>query len=296
VISQLSKLDIIDITLVPTDMQASFPQDGRLDGVMTVLDTILPSSILLTNVSINNQRLAVRGFADILKGTWEGSPVALKRLRTYTTMQPEHHNKILRRLCAEVLIRQGLQHRYVQPLLGVTLLEDSSLPCIVSPWQCHGNLLEFLKHRNADSLWLTDIVCVLSPCSLEIYRRRLPQLLRCSEGLGYLHSRGVIHGDVKSVRSITLTLKRAPYSNALQANILVDDGGNPRLTNFGLALATDALRSLESTYEAGTPRFMAPELLNPDVVSARRTTAGDAYAFACLILEVSHTRDLRLLF
>ena len=87
----------------------------------------------------------------------------------------------------------------------------------------------------------------------------VPIILVISAALGELHSRGLLHRDVKP------------------ANILFT-GGRPKLADFGLARPGGAaFETLTQPGTAmGTPAYMAPEL----VVGGRATTASDVYALA----------------
>jgi hypothetical protein len=67
-------------------------------------------------------------------------------------------------------------------------------------------------------------------------------LARVSEAVSYAHQRGVIHRDIKP------------------ANILLDQSGNPRVTDFGLAKKLQAESGLTGSGQImGTPSYMPPE-------------------------------------
>lgn len=98
------------------------------------------------------------------------------------------------------------------------------------------------------------------------------RLLReVGEGLFYLHSQKVVHGDING------------------ANIFIDSDHHARLADFGLISLGDKTAGRMSTTmgNIGTVRWMAPERLHADS-NARRTQAGDVYAFGCLCLMM-HT-------
>jgi len=89
--------------------------------------------------------------------------------------------------------------------------------------------------------------------------------------LHYLHSRNIVHGDLRGT------------------NIFIDDQWHVRLADFGLAGFADATLVTHTSNNAGSIRWMAPELHNPeifDLKELRRTAASDVYAFACVVLEI----------
>ena len=92
------------------------------------------------------------------------------------------------------------------------------------------------------------------------------QLLEVALGMQYLHSRGVIHGDLKGL------------------NILVDEHRRPRIMDFGFSVVR-TLTTISRTAApptAGTLRWMAPERL----LHGKQTEAGDVYSFAMVVFEV----------
>jgi serine/threonine protein kinase len=99
----------------------------------------------------------------------------------------------------------------------------------------------------------------------------LDQLLEIAQGLVYLHSQDIIHGDLRG------------------ANILVDDNWHVRLADFGLAVFASATVATGSSHRGGSARWMSPELLSPQscgLEKSQRTFASDVYSFACVCIEV----------
>ncbi|KDQ17155.1 hypothetical protein BOTBODRAFT_105990, partial [Botryobasidium botryosum FD-172 SS1] len=150
----------------------------------------------------------------------------------------------------EMKVWQDLRHPNVLPFIGLYLHESKIY--MLSPWMKEGDLLPYLR-RNP-------------------HANRAQMVLQIAYGLLYLHTRGVIHGDLKG------------------ANILVSDAGEPRLADFGLShrdiQESTVVHSL-AFQNGGNPRWQSPELLTArNAKEAERTTASDMFAFGRVIIEV----------
>lgn len=87
-------------------------------------------------------------------------------------------------------------------------------------------------------------------------------------GLVYLHAHGVLHRDVKP------------------SNVFLTMSGEVKLLDFGLVLVPDESRVTRSGVVVGTPRFLAPELLQGEDASA----ASDYWALGCVLYELASER------
>lgn len=87
--------------------------------------------------------------------------------------------------------------------------------------------------------------------------------METADALTYLHSRSVVHGDIK-----------AP-------NVLVSDNVHALLCDFGLSKFDDGTTTT-GLKGAGSLRWQAPELLGGE----RKSFESDVYAFGMMIAEV----------
>ena len=127
------------------------------------------------------------------------------------------------------------------------------------------------------------------------------QLMGAATGLDYLHSRGIVHGDLKGVSGHTRHAAGSNLHNT-KANILIDSGCSARLADFGLAMIIDGSTTGSTTgghEPRGTTRWMAPEMLLPELYGFSKdcqrrlpSTGTDTYALGMTSLEVSVSTEL----
>ncbi|KAF9259328.1 hypothetical protein L218DRAFT_798861, partial [Marasmius fiardii PR-910] len=100
---------------------------------------ILPPSLFLMGLTLEAPHiLAVGGFSDVYKGTFEGKSVCVKVMRMYIEDGEEKRNKDLREFYKETLLWNRLNHSNLLPFLGVTTTLFSKKVALVSPWMVNG--------------------------------------------------------------------------------------------------------------------------------------------------------------
>jgi len=216
---------------------------------------------LTGQVTKEDHYFAYGGFSEIYRGYWTvpttGTryPVAVKIIRGVHT-DPDLLAATTRRISRETRIWHQLSHDNILQFYGVCHDVGPS-PALISPLCQHGNIEDYLR---------------VSPNA-----NRIPLICGIGNGLSYLHSRNIVHGDVK------------PH------NVLIDDQGGSRLCDFGRSRIIDH-RGYTTAF-AGTARFMAPELLeappsssdftNPeDSPQPQLTKETDVYAFSMVALQI----------
>ncbi|KLO09040.1 kinase-like protein, partial [Schizopora paradoxa] len=158
-----------------------------------------------------------------------------------------------RMLCQEAVLWRMTNHPNVLRFLGLGILDDArGSIAFVSPWMLNGNLLNYVKKNQTTN--------------------RADLLAQAGNGLLYLHSVEIIHGDLKCT------------------NIMVDNEGNPQLSDFGLSTVEPIQTIVASSMSlsGGNPRWSAPELIFPDLFrgSGKSTRASDVYSFGMTALEL----------
>ncbi|XP_061958203.1 protein kinase STUNTED-like isoform X1 [Populus nigra] len=186
------------------------------------------------------------GCSSVYKGILpDGKPVAVKVQKS--------SQKAMKDFALEVEIISSLNHKHITPLVDACI-KDADL-IYVYDFLSKGSLEENLHGKSKDK----------SPLSWEL---RFDIAVKIAEALNYLHnecSRPVIHRDVKS------------------SNILLSDGFEPQLSDFGLAIWGPATTSFVTLGDVvGTFGYLAPEFFMYGKVSDKI----DVYAFGVVLLEL----------
>ncbi|KAJ7238881.1 kinase-like domain-containing protein [Mycena rebaudengoi] len=206
----------------------------RLLKKLCVFTEALPPNLFLELDSVDtNQHIGGGGFADIFREKYKGQDIALKRYRRLGSNDILEFSKVclipfvtfnpslmkLQSLLQEVITWVHLKHIYVLPFLGLDQQSFNDYPpCIVTPYMRNGTMKDFVKSRRDT---LTD-----------------KQLFETVQGLVYLHSQNIVHGDLRGV------------------NVLIDKGEHAQLADFGLAVVTDTTIGTTSIARDGSSRWI----------------------------------------
>jgi serine/threonine protein kinase len=200
------------------------------------------------------------GFGDVWKCNYNAdglsTVVAIKAFR-----YPEQYydsERINRKISREIGILTILRHKNIVPLLGTAtgFGRRSELRSLVTPWIPNGTLSAYLA-SNHNNLTLLD---------------RSRMLEDVSAGLQYLHSVDIMHGDITG------------------ANILIDEGGQAKLIDFGLSTIIrpllGQLHLVATSIRPGQIRYAAPELVLSEEVHDIPLEKTDIYSFGCVMLQI----------
>ncbi|KAL0335295.1 UNVERIFIED_CONTAM: putative serine/threonine-protein kinase [Sesamum radiatum] len=172
-----------------------------------------------------------------------GKIVALKKVR-FCNMDPESVCFMAR----EILILRRLDHPNVMKLEGLVTSRVSSSLYLV---------FEYMEH---DLAGLTSSPLVkFTESQIKCY---MHQLLR---GLEHCHTRGIMHRDIKG------------------SNILIDNNGNLKIGDFGLATFFDSNQNHPLTSRVVTLWYRAPELL---LGATYYGVAVDLWSAGCILAEL----------
>ncbi|KAF8501228.1 kinase-like domain-containing protein, partial [Hysterangium stoloniferum] len=186
------------------------------------------------------------GYGDIWNGSMGDKAVAIKEVRCYEAhYSPCEETKLMRRLWREYVIWSDLVHPNILPCLGYTydFCANSryKLPALISPWMSNGNAARYIFNNSTVN--------------------RLPLISGLAEGVAFLHSRKITHGDIRA------------------ENVLVSDTGVARLADFGLSRG-DNFGLNTSPGIGGSTRWMSPETLQGSEINEQ----SDIWGFGMTVL------------
>ncbi|KAF3334598.1 L-type lectin-domain containing receptor kinase IV.2-like protein [Carex littledalei] len=185
------------------------------------------------------------GFGKVYKGVMPKSraEVAVKRI-SHDSRQG------IREFVSEIASMSRLRHRNLVQLLGYCRRQGELF--LVYEFMANGSLDRILFEEKEPSL---------------NWGQRLKIIKDVAAGLLYLHEgweQLVIHRDIKA------------------SNVLLDEGMNAKISDFGLARLYDHGSNPKTTHIIGTLGYLAPELSK----TGKATTCSDVFGFGAFLLEV----------
>ncbi|BAT85819.1 Serine/threonine-protein kinase [Vigna angularis] len=190
-------------------------------------------------------RIGSGSFGTVHQAEWNGSEVAVKIL-----MEQDFAGERFQEFLREVAIMKSLRHPNIVLLMGaVTKPPNLS---IVTEYLSRGSLYRLL-HKPGATEMLDE-------------RRRISMAYDVAKGMNYLHKRNppIVHRDLKS------------------PNLLVDKKYTVKVSDFGLS-RLKANTFLSSKSAAGTPEWMAPEVLRDEPSNEK----SDVYSFGVILWELA---------
>ncbi|KAK0430817.1 kinase-like domain-containing protein [Armillaria borealis] len=227
------------------------------------LSTISTKSVMLVKTepwTINSsdvefgEQIDEGAFGKVYKGVWHRKKVAIKVFKTDISPSAKSIHKEIE---ADVglspaskypaWVYQSCRQSPTYELFRIAFLganTSDDVPFIVTLYLRNGNSRKFVQtHPNCD---------------------RLKILIDIAHGLLYLHSRKIVHGDLKAV------------------NVLIDDAQTAVLCDFGLSQIQEEMMKRTSLPKIGSPNWMSPERLS----GAPLRPAADIYSFSMTIYEL----------
>ncbi|XP_047314430.1 G-type lectin S-receptor-like serine/threonine-protein kinase At1g11410 [Impatiens glandulifera] len=201
------------------------------------------------NFSVSN-KLGQGGFGTVYKGRLRnGIDIAVKRLAKNSDQGFEEFKN-------EVSLIVKLQHRNLVRLLG----------CCFQPYE-KMLIYEYLPNKGLDSFIFDQ-----DKCYILNWEKRFNIILGIARGMIYLHQDSrlkIIHRDLKA------------------SNILLDDGLNPKISDFGTARIFGGDQMEANTKRVvGTYGYMSPEYAMEGLYSIK----SDVFSFGVILLEIINGR------
>jgi serine/threonine-protein kinase CTR1 len=227
-------------------------KEGRHDETDSLLSTKanLELSLSMDGLEIPwsdlvlKERIGAGSFGTVHHADWHGSDVAVKIL-----IEQDFHEERLKEFLREVAIMKRLRHPNVVLFMGAVLSRPNL--SIVTEYLPRGSLYRLI-HRPGTREILDE-------------RRRLRMALDVAKGMNHLHrlNPSIVHRDLKS------------------PNLLVDKTWTVKVCDFGLS-RLKANTFLSSKSAAGTPEWMAPEVLRDEPSNEK----SDVYSFGVILWEL----------
>nr|XP_020016422.1 interleukin-1 receptor-associated kinase 4 [Castor canadensis]XP_020016423.1 interleukin-1 receptor-associated kinase 4 [Castor canadensis]XP_020016424.1 interleukin-1 receptor-associated kinase 4 [Castor canadensis] len=196
-------------------------------------------------ISVGGNKMGEGGFGVVYKGYVNNTTVAVKKLTAMVDIGTE---ELKQQFDQEIKVMAKCQHENLVKLLGFS--SDGDNLCLVYVYMPNGSLLDRLSCLDGTPPLSWHMRCKIAQGA--------------ANGISFLHESHHIHRDIKS------------------ANILLDEDFTAKISDFGLARASEKFSQTVMTSRiVGTTAYMAPEALRGEI-----TPKSDIYSFGVVLLEI----------
>ncbi|MCO5582792.1 hypothetical protein L7F22_036691 [Adiantum nelumboides] len=189
------------------------------------------------------ERIGLGSYGEVYRGDWHGTEVAVKKF-----LDQDISGDALVEFGSEVRLMKRMRHPNVVLFMGAVMRPPNM--SIVTEFLPRGSLYRLIHRSNSQ---IDE-------------RRRMRMALDVARGMNYLHNSVpmIVHRDLKS------------------PNLLVDKNWVVKVCDFGLSrMKHNTFLSSKST--AGTPEWMAPEVLRNEPSNEK----SDVYSFGVILWELA---------
>ncbi|ELP86806.1 protein serine/threonine kinase, putative [Entamoeba invadens IP1] len=194
---------------------------------------------------IEGVKIGEGSFGIVYKGNYRGNVVVIKKMKSA-------QENVMDEFTKEVSMLDKFRSEYIVHFYGAVFIP--SKVCMVTEYAQYGSLKDLMSHKNSNEI---------------DFQIRNKMMIDAAKGILYLHSNGILHRDIKP-------------DNILVFSLDVNDKVNAKLTDFGASRNINMLMTnMTFTKGIGTPKYMAPEVLNKE----KYKKAADVYSFAITMYE-----------
>ncbi|KLO08209.1 kinase-like protein [Schizopora paradoxa] len=246
---------MLSMRLARHDMDASKSISKGQKELIGIFSTLRDLNLDGKIVDRGSDQLGKGSSSDVFQAKLRqsGELVAVKRIRHFLLEDISFARSVGR----EVRLWSRLKHPNVLPLIGYFLEGTMVIVNLVSRWMKNGTLKKYMSNCGPYGSLNTFQTCKM--------------VMGIAAGLNYIHcTHRMIHADLKC------------------ENILVSDGGEPLLADFGLSVSSSSTSLGDTTChgEKGSLRWMARELLSTPFNSSalpKHTKMTDMWSFGMVI-------------
>ena len=181
------------------------------------------------------------GMGRIYNAEWQGKQVALKKVKL--NYNEKENIQRIKKFINEINIIASMRHPNIVLYMGTTI--DKNNVCLITEYLPKGSLYNYLY---IDKKQFTE-------------KQKINIALQMAIGIQYIHSRKILHCDLKS------------------SNVLLDENFKIKLSDFGLSYV---MTEIPKGITFGTYRWMAPEILN----DGKYEIASDIFSYGMILWEL----------